>query len=286
MPLLELQIAQAPAIPDLRALLLVNIGVILLVVGAAAATVYVLVRRGMEQRLEAERLRAMGLATARILHQVKNPLQAIMLNAEMLGDEAMVDDDALRRDASESIVAGADQMSELLADLSAYAAGTGRRHLDPETVPLHELVRDAVRSGTEAAKRAGIDMRLEVEQDVLVRIDPYFMRQALDNVIRNAREALEESGRGRERTIRVRIARRGDEAVVEVRDSGPGIEKDRLDSVFQPFVTTKGKGMGLGLAITRDVVEEHGGRVEIRSKPDDGTAVAFHLPAESARESR
>lgn len=286
MPLLELQIAQAPAIPDLRALLLVNIGVILLIVGAAAATVYVLVRRGMEQRLEAERLRAMGLATARILHQVKNPLQAIMLNAEMLGDEALVDDDALRRDASESIVAGADQMSELLADLSAYAAGTGRRHLDPETVPLHELVRDAVRGGTEAAKRAGIDMRLEVEQDVLVRIDPYFMRQALDNVIRNAREALEESGRGRERTIRVRIARRGDEAVVEVRDSGPGIEKDRLDSVFQPFVTTKGKGMGLGLAITRDVVEEHGGRVEIRSKPDDGTAVAFHLPAESARESR
>ena len=277
---------QDPAFQELQQLLLVNVGVILLVVAVAAGIVFVLVRRGMEQRVEAERLRAMGLATARILHQVKNPLQAIMLNAEMLGDEATVADDTLRREASESIVAGADQMSELLADLSAYAAGTGRRRLDPETVPLHELVRDAVRGGAEAAKRAGIDMRMEAEHDVLVRVDPYFMRQALDNVIRNAREALDEAGRGHERRIRVRVARRGDEASVEVRDSGPGIEKDRIDSVFQPFVTTKGKGMGLGLAIARAVVEEHVGRVEIRSPSGEGTTVSFHLPAQPARESR
>ncbi|MFW6201146.1 MAG: sensor histidine kinase [Gemmatimonadota bacterium] len=285
-------ILQDPGIiAELQQLLLVNVAVILLVIIAAAGIVVVLVRRGMEQRVEAERLHAMGLATARILHQVKNPLQAIMLNAELLADETIADDPALRREACESIVAGADMMSELLADLSAYASGVGRR-LNSEVFPLHEVAVEAVRVQTEAAERAGLTLRLDVRDEVAVHADPYFLRQALDNVIRNAREALLEAsadgstagaahadGAGE---IEVRVGRSGEHALVEVRDDGPGIAPDRLDTVVQPFVTTKGKGMGLGLAITRDIVEGHGGRVEIRSRPGAGTTVAFRLPALSA----
>lgn len=273
-----IQVPQDEVFSELQQLLLVNIGVILLVVIAAGIIVAVLVRRGMRQRVEAERLQAMGLATARILHQVKNPLQAIMLNAELLADEGVADDPTLRNEACESIVAGADRMSELLADLSAYASGV-RRRLNPEVLPLHELVRDIVRGETDVATRAALELRLEVREEVAVRADPYFLRQALDNVIRNARDALDEVGEDPPRQIRIRVARRGDEATVEVQDNGPGIESDRIESMFRPFVTTKGMGMGLGLAIARDIVEGHEGRIEIRSRPGDGTTVLFRLPA-------
>ncbi|HEX7090690.1 MAG TPA: HAMP domain-containing sensor histidine kinase [Longimicrobiales bacterium] len=276
---------QALGLPAAQRLMLVNVGVALVVVGFAAALTVVLVRRNMRQRVEAERLAAMGTATARILHQIKNPLQTILLHAEMLEDEALASDPAARQEICEAIVTEATRMTDLLADLSAYASGGQRRlHLSP--MPLNELVADALRTGAREAPWTGIEIVSGPIEPLVVNGDPHFLRQAFENVLRNAREALQQSD-GASPRVEVSLRRRGADAVIEVRDNGPGIEAARLNVIFEPFVTTKSRGMGLGLPICREIMERHGGRVEIRSRPGVGTTVSLVLPVvRSVREAQ
>lgn len=281
MALASLTIVQAVPLADAQHLMLVNVLLVLLIVGFSAGVALALVRRSMRQRLEAARLAAMGTATARILHQVKNPLQTILLHAEMLEDESLVSDVEARQEVCRAIVGEAMRMTELLGELSSYASGLGRR-LRLDTLPLHVLVHDAARQALREGEREGIRVVVGPVEEVVVDGDPYFLRQALENVLRNAREALWEGAVSGPARVDLSLRRRSGEAVLEVRDNGPGIETDRLATVFEPFVTTKAKGMGLGLAVCREIVEGHGGRVELRSRPGAGTAVSLILPVRQA----
>lgn len=269
--------AQVAALSTTQRLMLVNVGLALVILGFTAAIAVALVRRSMRQRVEAERLAAMGTATARILHQIKNPLQTILLHAEMLEDSRMAEDPVSRQEICQAIVTEATRMTELLADLSAYAAG-GKRRLNAEPFPLNELVTEAVRTGAREAGVSGIDVVTGPLEPLVVNGDPYFLRQALENVLRNAREALLQPPNERPGRIEVALRRRAGDAVIEVRDNGPGIEPHRLKLIFEPFITSKSKGMGLGLPICREIVESHGGRVEVRSRPGAGTTVSIILP--------
>src|SRR5690606_13052140 len=229
---------------------------------------------------------AMGTATARILHQIKNPLQTILLHAEMLEDGTLAADPVSRQEICQAIVTEATRMTELLADLSAYASG-GQRRLHPTPLPLNELVLEAARTEEREAQVSGIDIVVGPVEALTVSGDPYFLRQALENVLRNAREALEQQENGGPARIEVALRRRGMDAAIEIRDNGPGIESGRLQAVFEPFVTSKSKGMGLGLPICREIVEGHGGRVEVRSRSGAGTTVSIVLPlSRSAREAQ
>jgi signal transduction histidine kinase len=268
----QVQLAEA------KLLLLVNVGLILLIVVFAAVVAIVLVRRSLRQRVEAERLAAMGTATARILHQVKNPLQTLLLHAEMLDDAVLIADSTARGEIARAIVGEAARMSELLSELSAYASGV-RRRLELEPVALGRLVREAAaRAFPEGGPVAASVGRLQ-DDGPPVRGDAYFLRQALENVFRNAVEALiDEEAQVAAPAVTVTLRRRGAEAVLEVSDNGPGIAPDRLATVFEPFVTSKPRGMGLGLPICREIVEGHGGRIELRSPAGGGVTVVVALP--------
>lgn len=268
---------QTPLLAEAQHLMLINVLLVLLIVGFSAGIALALVRRSMRERVKAARLAAMGTATARILHQVKNPLQTILLHAEMLADEQMAADAALRREICGAIVGEAVRMTELLSELSAYASGVGRR-LDRQPMPLHVLVRDVAGVAARECAREGVGIEVGPVEEAVIEGDAYFLREAVGNVLRNAREALRERAGQGDARVEVGVRRRGAEVVVEVKDNGPGIEADRLPHVFEPFVTTKGKGMGLGLPICKEIVEGHGGRVELRSRPGAGTAVQLILP--------
>jgi signal transduction histidine kinase len=103
-------------------------------------------------------------------------------------------------------------------------------------------------------------------------------------VVKNAREALREKGVGARR-IELSLQRQGREAVIEVSDNGVGISPEQLGTIFEPFVTSKSKAVGLGLPMCREIVVAHGGRLEFRSEPGVGTTVSLLLPL-SARPSR
>lgn len=265
-------------------LILINVLLVLLIIGSSAGVAWVLIRRSLRQRVGAARMAAMGTATARILHQIKNPLQSVLLHAEMLADDRLVEDRAVRQDVCQAIVGEATRVTDLLSELSAYASGVSRR-VQLEPIELADLIEATLGDAARESERDGIVVVAGPIADVTVDADPYFLHQALENVVRNAREALSELDVDAVRRVVLSVRRRGGEAIIEVRDTGPGIDAARLATVQEPFITSKSKGMGLGLPISREIVEGHGGRLELRSKPGVGTTASVILPVskQSAR---
>ncbi len=266
---------QVDALPEAERLLLVNVALVLMLVAFIAGLAVVLIRRTVRARVQAARLAAMGTATARILHQVKNPIQTVILHAGMLDDPNVIEDPVVREEVAEALTGEAGRLSELLAELSMYASGETRR-LSPEPLALAELVRDAVAAEAPAAAAEGVRLHAPALAEVEVRADPYFLRHALDNLIRNAREAVSEVRADAE--VRVTVGVEGGDAVVRIMDNGPGIPPDERASVFEPFVSTKGEGMGLGLAVVREIVEGHGGTVDLQPRDGGGTVATVTLP--------
>jgi signal transduction histidine kinase len=108
-----------------------------------------------------------------------------------------------------------------------------------------------------------------------ISLDPEFIRTCLYNIVLNAFEAMPDGGR-----LTVRAERSNERLSLGFADSGVGVEKEKLDKVFEPFFTTKSRGLGLGLALTRKVIEEHGGKVQFDSAPGEGSVVTLHFPLE------
>lgn len=265
----------ASLIPDARLLFFVNLITVLAVLLFAAAVVYLLLRRGYHRRVEEQKLAAMGTATARILHQIKNPLQTILLHADLLQDRVVAASESSRKEICDAIIGEAQRLTAMLAELSAYAAGSARR-LSLAPLPLHDLV---THLGRNAARQGPVEVETHVETEALVLADGYYLQQALDNLITNAFEAM--AGR-RDGRLLLGMARRGEMVAVSVEDNGPGITPERLETIFQPFISGKSKGMGLGLAICREIVEGHGGRLEVQSRVGEGTTFRVLLPQQPA----
>lgn len=262
------------AAPDQQLIFTINVVVVVSVVLFATGVIVALLRRTYRRRVEEEKLAAMGTATARILHQIKNPLQTIVLHADLLQDEGIVADPVSRREVCEAIVGESQRLVAMLNELSVYASGA-RRALARDPLPLHELVRHLARQ--EEREAAEHHLRVEASEihPAVVLGDHYYLRQAIENLVRNACEAMDGQPGS---LLRLGVERSGPMAVVRVEDNGPGIPPERLDGIFQPFVSSKGKGMGLGLSICKEIVEGHGGRIEVQSEPGAGTVFTLLLP--------
>jgi len=110
--------------------------------------------------------------------------------------------------------------------------------------------------------------------DFRLRGDAAKLQAALRNLLINAVESITRSGE-----VRLRLRREGDRLVLEVRDTGPGMDAATLDKIFEPYFSTKPAGTGLGLPIARKVIEDHGGSIRLASAPGEGTTVTIELPA-------
>ncbi|HET7462683.1 MAG TPA: HAMP domain-containing sensor histidine kinase [Longimicrobium sp.] len=269
-------ILQAPApTPNIQLLFVVAGGVVVSVVVFTGAVILALLRRSDRRRVEEEKLAAIGTATARILHQIKNPLQTIVLHADILQDERIVSEAHQRREVCEAIVGESQRLVAMLDELSVYASGA-RRTLNRRPVRLDDVVRQVADVEAREAAETGLVVEAADLSEATVYGDAYYLRQVFENLVRNAREAMQ--GQDDPARLRVSVGRQGGSAEVRVADNGPGIAPENLQSIFQPFVSTKGKGMGLGLAICREIVEGHGGRLEVESTLGRGTTFTVSLP--------
>lgn len=266
--------AAVPA-PPTQLVFGVAVVVVVSVVVFTGMVILTLLRRGDRRRVEEEKLAAIGTATARILHQIKNPLQTIVLHADILQDERIVSEAHQRREVCEAIVGESQRLVAMLDELSVYASGA-RRTLNRRPVRLDDVVRQV--AGVEAREAAETGLVLDAAElsEATVYGDAYYLRQVFENLVRNAREAMD--GQDDPPRLRVTVGRQGGNAEVRVADNGPGIAPENLQGIFQPFVSTKGKGMGLGLAICREIVEGHGGRLEVESTVGRGTTFIVLLP--------
>jgi signal transduction histidine kinase len=236
-----------------------------------------------EHRLiRSERLATVGRMAAQITHEVRNPLASIGLYAELLGDE--IGERAPGQPGSDepqrlvqSIISEVDRLTEITETYLRFAR-LPRPKLENED--LGALVTGVLEFARAELSQAGIALEIEVAPGLPeVPADEAQLRQALLNLVRNAREAMASAPKGR---LRVAVAPRGAgddvQVCVSITDSGSGIAPENLGKIFDPFFSTKDKGTGLGLALVQQIVVEHGGRVEVESGAAlDGGGTRFSL---------
>ncbi len=227
------------------------------------------IRRSQRELAESERLAAWRDAARRMAHEVKNPLAPIRMSVENLRRARERSPErfaALFDEECRTILEEVDALRRLVDEFSRFARL-------PEPRPRPTLPSDLIRHAADlyAASLDGVDLEVEAGPDLApAPLDPELMGQVLKNLLSNALEAVPRPG-GR---IRLAAARRGEELVLSVADNGPGIPPEIRARLFEPQITTKRAGSGLGLAVSRQIVERHGGRMEVETSP---TGTAFHV---------
>ncbi|MGB3746502.1 MAG: PAS domain-containing sensor histidine kinase [Xanthobacteraceae bacterium] len=226
---------------------------------------YVITIDDITELVLAQRSSAWADIARRIAHEIKNPLTPIQLSAERLRrkySKSITDDPAVFEQCTETIVRQVDDIKRMVDEFSRFARM-------PKAVLADEDVADGVRQVVFLLRVAhpDIDFDVNLEAEAMpARVDRRLISQALTNIIKNAAEAIgavppAELGRGR---IAVRVYREGNDVVIDVIDNGIGLPKENRSRLLEPYVTTREKGTGLGLAIVGRILEEHGGRLELR----------------------
>jgi two-component system nitrogen regulation sensor histidine kinase NtrY len=226
---------------------------------------YVITIDDITELVLAQRSSAWADIARRIAHEIKNPLTPIQLSAERLRrkyGKTIVDDPAVFEQCTETIVRQVDDIKRMVDEFSRFARM-------PKAVVSNEDVADTVRQVVFLLRVGHPDIDFEVDlaaEAMPARFDRRLISQALTNIIKNAAEAIgavppDKLGRGR---ISVRAQRDGKEVVIDVIDNGIGLPKENRARLLEPYVTTRDKGTGLGLAIVGRILEEHGGRLELR----------------------
>jgi len=227
-----------------------------------------------DRALRTERLATIGHMAAQIAHEVRNPLNALGLNADLLDDEIR---DGNASEAHELLAAIRKEIRRLSDITEAYLAVGRLPPLRMETQPLAPIVSDLLAFQAGELGHASVTVTEELAADLpLVHVDADQLRQALLNILRNAVEALAADGGG---NVRVSVRPDGGAVVIEVADDGPGMDAEHVERIFDPFFSTKDAGSGLGLPLTQQVIAEHGGRIACISTPGAGTTFTIHLPA-------
>jgi len=225
-------------------------------------------RKAAEERLTQQAaLARVGQMAAVVAHEVRNPLAGIKGAVQILMSRRAAGDAELP--VMGDIVARIDSLNELISDLMLFARPRPPR---PAATELSPLVHDAITMVRRDPSAQAIEFSVEGEA-VTATVDAEMVRATVLNLLLNAAQAM--AGKGR---IRITINRRGDNAAIEVRDSGPGIPPDIQREVFEPFFTTKARGGGLGLPIAKRTAEMHGGSLTLSCPPDGGTAVVLLVP--------
>ncbi|HET9992168.1 MAG TPA: ATP-binding protein [Kofleriaceae bacterium] len=214
----------------------------------------------------AERLATVGQLAAGIAHEIRNPLASISGSIELLqaAPQASDDDRALMQIVNREI----QRLNVLIGDLLDYA---NPRPSEPADFDLGNLVEETVRVAR--GELTEITIATDVDKDLVIHADAAKLRQVVWNLVRNARDAAAAGGKH----VWVEAHRREGDVTISVRDDGPGIPKELVARIFDPFVTTKQKGTGLGLATSHAVVAEQGGRIDVDTTAT-GTTMTISLP--------
>lgn len=217
---------------------------------------------------------------ASVSHELRTPITAIRGYAEAIEDGA-VKGEAGRAEAVGVIRSEADRLEHMVQDVMDLArVGSAEFHLDVLPVDLSTILREAIRAHQNEAADAGVTLVDDLPEQLALSSDSHRIRQVVSNLVQNALRVTTSGG-----TIRVSAHAESSSAIIEVSDTGPGIERDDLPHVFErSYLWRASKGMrpvgtGLGLAIVRDLVVALGGRVTVESVVGQGTAFRIVLPA-------
>lgn len=234
--------------------------------------------RAHEQMLQAERMASIGKLAAVVAHEINNPLAGILTYAKLLKKRFSSQGHSAQDDTISSlslIESESRRCGEIVKNLMSFARATP---LTFEPSDLNAVIRRCVQLVQHKLTLANIELHFDLAADLpAVHCDPSQIEQVILSLMMNAIDALLRGG-----TLSVSSHRLPDsgEAQIQIQDDGVGIPSDVLPNLFEPFFTTKerGRGLGLGLAISRTIIERHLGRIEVSSEPGRGTVFTIILP--------
>jgi signal transduction histidine kinase len=237
----------------------------------------------LEQELEvARRLAAIGRLTANVGHEVKNPINAMVVHLELLRGK-LAAGTFEREGAQRHVDILADEMRRLDRVVETLADFSRPMELDLREHDLRRVMDQTLDLAGAELKEHGVQIEFNAPLTAIpVRVDAELMRQAFLNLLLNAMQAMPSGG-----VVRVTVRRDQRLAVVEIADNGVGIPAALLERIFDLYFTTKPKGSGIGLAMTYRIVQLHGGAMEVRSEadpasPERGTTFRLHIPISAA----
>ncbi len=218
-----------------------------------------------------DRLVALGKMAAGVAHEVRNPLSSIKGFATLLGKKFQQGSDEQK--SANLLVQEAERLNRSISELLNYARPTPLTLVD---VDLRELLTDSLKLVSTDAMSLDIDLLLEADPDLpVIQIDPDRIKQVLLNILLNAFQSMEHGGRI---LVRAWKSETGDDIEIKIEDNGCGIPEEILESILDPYYTTKPEGTGLGLAMAYKIIEEHGGTLHFNSVLHQGTTVTITLP--------
>ncbi len=243
--------------------------------------------RDAQQPQAASSIVELSALTGGLAHEIRNSLSTLTVNLQLLDEdwramEASTDDDAeLARESLDVARRSRARLGTLLVEarrlesiLNDFLQFVNRRELSLSGVDLTRLVQDVAEFFRPRAEANDIAMAVQAPgQPLWCRADVNLIKQAMLNLLINAQQAMENGGR-----LDIRMSSDGRHARIEVQDTGTGIAPENLSRVFEAYFSTRKAGTGLGLATTRRIVEEHGGRVDVHSAPGQGTSITIELP--------
>jgi signal transduction histidine kinase len=236
---------------------------------------YTQLKNTQEELLNAERLSAIGKFASIIIHDIKNPLTNIRAYAELLerklGKIDGIDEFFFR--GTSTIINEVDRLVAMTTELLDFSKGDS--NLDKEEVDFYEYLQIIAESMQGRAEKNNIQIKFEpVKEKIFLFIDKQKMQRVFSNLVNNAIEAIGENG-----VINITLENKDDGFVLwKIKDSGCGIPQKIASRIFEPFVSGKSNGTGLGMSIVKSFVEKHGGSISVESKVGEGTEMIISLP--------
>ena len=219
-----------------------------------------------ERVIKTERMAALGEVAARVAHEIRNPLVSLGGFAKRLEKRL----DGGLKEYADIIAKEVGRLETILNEILGFVK---EARIMKETVDANTIIEDVIAPMQAEIEDKGIVIVKEFGEPVEIFVDPGRMKDALLNILRNSVQAVEAGG-----SITVRTYGKDGECVFEIADTGSGIAETDKASIFDPFFTTKKSGTGLGLTITHSIIEEHAGRIEVRSEPGKGTIFSVFIP--------
>ncbi len=234
--------------------------------------------RAQEALRRRDRLAAMGELASTVAHEVRNPLNAIGMSVQRLRREfvnATPDEGAAAKaEQTELLDVLSSETSRINGIVQQFLEFARPPRLAPRPVDLAAFLTEVAASTAAMAAERGITLETHFDRVGEATLDPDQLRQALDNLLRNAIEASPKGS-----SVVLRAARSEDGHSIVVEDHGPGIPADQVPRIFDLYFTTKAEGTGVGLAVTHQVIEAHGGTLEVDTELGRGTRMIIHLPS-------